>query len=1561
MAAWRHDQGGRGGAPNPNDREQIGVVRPQYEPLNWRRGILVGVSIIAALLLLAVIAVWVVTGTDWGHERVRRYAQSALNGIIHGKATIGQLSGNLLTGMTAHNLVITDSAGRPFVAVESFTAKYDLVSLVRKHVWIRDAVIVRPLIVLDRPPNGQWNWQRIFKRDTMPKPPAQQPGWGDWIRFSNTTMENGQLIVRTPWNPNEQLHRAARDSAIRDVLGGGSRLMVQGVGGGFQKIVQLDSITASIPLLRLAEPGMANRLAEVSALSMVAFPFRPPAARVVDLKGVFPFNNDSVWWKGAYAALPHSKASGDGSYGLNTGDLRLVVHSDPANFGDMRWVYPRLPANGHGKLDLKLMWHGAVQDYAFTNTDITIGNARTTGSFGVTLADTITIHDTNVRFSGVDTRLLEQLIPHLKSPRRGVLAGRATVSGGRNALALNGDVTFDDSRAGRSRLVAVGEVGFPGRGMRARDLRVQMLPVQVDMARTWYPTLPISGVVTGAATVNGSTTTQLAVVGNVDLRDRGTQSVASGKATIRSGNAQWLDVDLTARPVSLVEVGRFFPAVGLQGSATGPVRLEGPLRDLRVRTDLVLPDGGRFATRGTVDVASKEKAYNLSASLFTFNLRTIDAKAPVTSLTAQFAVHGRGTQLATMHTTLAADLSTSRWDSIAADTMSVRASVAGGVAQVQRLYASGAHTAATVTGNFGLVRGRTGELTYKVAVDSLGAFNRWLPRTQPTSAAGAAPSAPAVVSPRPGVVARAVRQARADSARIARATEMERLISGRPGPKLVVAVPKPVPRDTMTGALIAAGKLSGNLFDFDLRGRAAGENIVIRGNSARLLQTEYAWTHARTPHSNLAVGVDAGGVSAMGFAFDTANVRVTYASPGGHAELVVTQAGNRQYAVKGDYALYPDRKELNLANMSFRFDTAYWSMPHESELRWGEPGLRVTNLELVNRGNGRIYANGLLPTSGVGDFTLDVDNFPVANIVDLAQTDVDLSGIVTLHGAMNGTLSNPAFRGAFGMIGGLYNETSVPDLRARFGYADRELVTHVDAVGGTGQSMATVDARLPIDLAMSNAPADRLPPRPASVDLVADSLPLELIPQFTDVIANFHGRAAGRVAMRGTLRRPTLVGALTLNRGSVTLVSTGAQFDDLNATVRMANDTVYVDSVAAWAKGPVRLRGTLAVGNWREPEFNLYLVSSGAQLMNNDRASVQVDAGLALTGPFRSAYASGAATITRGVIYAPEPTGRHMIGAGDPALFNVLDTAVATDRELFPAQSPLLSNLRVDVALGIKHDTWVRNREANVEVYTDQPVTIHDEQQALSLVGVVTTDRGEYNFLSKRFQIRRGSAMFVGSPDLNPTLQITGEYQVEVASRGALNIRVLIGGTLRRPKLTLESDAQPPRTQSELLSLLAFGQSTTSLLAFSSSSVAGNAATSDLFGAGAQLAVRRLEGVALGVAVEQLQQQAGRAFGTDVFDITPADVPTEIGGRGIGNFLTQTKIEAGKYVNPRTFLTVQEQAVRPGLAIEHRTADGWQFRASAEPRILLSEPKLNSQPYRTVPAYGGFIIREWRF
>ena len=134
--------------------------------------------------------------------------------MIHGHATIGKLSGNLLTGMTVHDFSITDSAGKPFVAVRVVQRRTTrLCRCSGSTSGSRTRSLVRPLIVLDRPPDGTWNWQRIFPRDTTPKPAAQQPSWGDWLRFTNAKVVGGQLIVRTPWKPSAATKRRRRATA----------------------------------------------------------------------------------------------------------------------------------------------------------------------------------------------------------------------------------------------------------------------------------------------------------------------------------------------------------------------------------------------------------------------------------------------------------------------------------------------------------------------------------------------------------------------------------------------------------------------------------------------------------------------------------------------------------------------------------------------------------------------------------------------------------------------------------------------------------------------------------------------------------------------------------------------------------------------------------------------------------------------------------------------------------------------------------------------------------------------------------------------------------------------------------------------------------------------------------------------------------------------------------------------------------------------------------------------------------------------------------------------------
>jgi autotransporter translocation and assembly factor TamB len=250
------------------------------------------------------------------------------------------------------------------------------------------------------------------------------------------------------------------------------------------------------------------------------------------------------------------------------------------------------------------------------------------------------------------------------------------------------------------------------------------------------------------------------------------------------------------------------------------------------------------------------------------------------------------------------------------------------------------------------------------------------------------------------------------------------------------------------------------------------------------------------------------------------------------------------------------------------------------------------------------------------------------------------------------------------------------------------------------------------------------------------------------------------------------------------------------------------------------------------------------------------------------------------------------------------------------------------------------------------------------LDGVLLSERGEYTFMTRRFTIKRGSATFINSTELNPTLQATGEYVVTQPNREAINIQIIVGGTMRKPNISLTSDAQPPIPQSDLLSYLAFGRSSSSLVQLEGSGLTNGSGGSNVVGAGAALASKQLAGVALGVAADQIAGSAARSLGADVFTITPADVQTDV-----GNFLRGTQFDFGKYVKSHTFVAVKspldpKALARPGLQVVHRFGGlrGYRLETGVDTRYLLREPSLTrDQNVATTSAFGAFLIREWRF
>jgi len=1410
-----------------------------------KTGLLRVLAAIAIVAILVVAGVLAITNTNWGRKQARTRIVALIQNNTNGIVKIGRVSGNLLNGFTLHDFVITDSAGAPFVDADEASARYTIRSLTSQRIEFDDVRLVRPIVVLDRKPGGRWNYDSILFPDRGP--PGGKPGWGTWVRFTDVTLVDGDLTVRSPWEPDATLTGAERTDFIREEFGPEGRLVIIEIPNGYQKVSKFHRINAKLPLLRVEDPEFSTRHADVASLSMLAEPFRPPLADVRSMVGKFEFTDDSVWWQNARVVMPGSRIAGSGRYTTGNGDMTLRVRADPVATADVRWIYPRTPERGVGSLDFAMDWVGDTSIYVASNADVQVGGARLRGDLGVTVADQYSLQDTDVRFTNLDTRLIEEMFPDIDPPRSGILAGRAKLDGDQQSLTVDADVIFDDRRAGRNRVIAVGEMGFADGQFRADGLRLTMRPVQVQLVREFAPDLPLGGTITGTATLNGSTTSRMTARADITHVDRGAISRITGTGSIRNRPGEklassWFDVDARVHPLSLVTAGRFFPDAGLRGVATGPVHLTGTMGDLVVRSDLSFSDGGSLGLTGRLDLASREKGYDVDVVARLFNANAISATSPRTSISGTASADGRGVDPATMRANLSADIQSSTYDTLSVTSGIIRLVAANGMARIDTLAVEIPEGVATASGNFGLARGTSGQLRYHVGVDSLQRFASFLPRADEGS-----------VPPRPGILAARNARARADSTRIARATEVERAATGQP-PVTLAAVdsPRAISRTELSGSLRADGVATGNVRDFGVKGTASGERIIARGSSIERFRAGYDWTNALTPQSRVDVDASAARVSAGGFDLDSVQTRITYRKPNGTAEVTVVQNAQDVYSLSADYRLDKVRNELRLNRMQLRFDTTVWASTRPSVLHWGQAGIDVDKLELRNQGIGRIYVDGLIPREGRASLEIAVDNFAVEDLISLAQSDIDARGLVSLDMKAAGTAADPTFSGSFGTQRFIYNGTEVPEVHGALSYANQTLTGRAEAMREGQRPAIFAEGTIPINLAFTGITGSRLP-RDRQIDLAirADSLPLGMLPA-TAFVTNLQGRAVADFKVAGTLNRPEVTGHFTLDSAQARLVPLGLNLTGIDGTVRMLRDTIIVDSLVAYSHGRIAVTGGLGIGSLRAPSFDLRLRGDNAWVLENKKKGrLEANMDIAIKGPFNNTQVTGSVRILDGVLYIPRPNEKKLIGANDPALFSVLDTAIMSNREIFPAQSPLLANLQMDVNLRVDREVFVRSADYNVELYSERDlrIRVNRANESLILDGVLLTERGDYSFLSKRFEIKRGSATFVNTAEINPTLQVTAAYEVRLPARPAINIQILVGGTLRSPQIALESDAQPPIPQSDLLSYLTFGRSSSSLLQLQGT---GLASSDNIVGAGAALASRQLAAVALGVFADEV-------------------------------------------------------------------------------------------------------------
>lgn len=1248
--------------------------------------------------------------------------------------------------------------------------------------------------------------------------------------------------------------------------------------------------------------------------------------------------------------------------GLRFDDLR--VRADPLRVDLVRPWIPDLPAGGavagavHLNGDPGTFLH---VDGQLAHHHPELGTSRLQATGGIGTAGPLEFRGLDVRMDPLDMAMVRAFAPDI--PLDGTLAGTARLDGSMaGMLAVRGDVTHVGGGE-RSRVIGSAEIATGTGGWASVDVRLE--PLSLDVAGRFFPTAGLRGTVAGRLAAAGD-------LGDLrldaDLRTGGGGTVRAVGTMDLAAARPGYDLDLRLASFDLAELTRRAPAAtDLTGTVTARGRgLEPATMNARIVADL------RDSEVDGVGADLVRLRMALEDGLARVDSSVIRLGGAVAELDGSFGlVAGREGVLAYR---------------VSVDSLHAFAP-----------WLPGADTA-VATGDQRAVARADGHVPPRTALDREAAHpSPLLPPATATEPLG--PVEPAIAAAGLGEARHYVAT---DGARVTETvtrvqTHIERVDSTDAPPVRHADVPRldddvpaaaavedgaavansvavaGIPADSLAGSLRAAGTLRGNLEAFDADGRAVLRDLVYRGAYVGRGEVEYAVNDAGGASPAVELDAELGDVRAAGLALDTLAVDGRYAGVRGEGEgsleMVARATDDTEYRAELDFDLSLDRREVRIADLAVRFDTVTWTMPEPGVVSWAGDEVEVASIDLRSDAGGRIRLDGRLPVDGSGDMDVVVRDLEIAQVASLLQLEGENEGLLNVDARVLGTLAAPRMEGTARLEDAVLQGEDVPDLDGTFAYGGGELTADAE-LAADGRVLATAKARLPV--ALSLAPVGvRLLDGGLEVDIRADSLPVEAIPQISAAVADASGRVRGDISIRGTFDDPIVTGAVDLDLGSVRIVPLDVRLEDVAGRLALDGDVVRVDSLVARSGGPLRVSGEIGVASLTDPRFDLSIDAAETLVIDTDDLALRVDGELAITGGLNALVVTGEVRTRRGVIRIPELSElgeTEVVSLHAPTGGRRIERAFLEELGLLQADRPLLDRLHLDLAVRVDRDVWLRSTEANVEIYTPSevgPLRVTSRgRDGLDLDGVIATDRGEYEFMSRRFDLTRGSATFVRGGGIDPVLQIAAEHEVRLPGREAFAVRLLIGGTARLPEVTLESTAQPPIAQTDLLYYLAFGREAVSLLHRQGSTLSAQGGDAgELVGNVAGLATQQLGTLALDAVASDLEEDIIEELGVDVFRITPADLPPDMFTGGYGDLLRSTEVEAGRYISSRLFVAGQLNtgASRPGIRVEYATVFGVQWRTAWRSRWLPTEPTLMEMEPRRTGVLSSFLVREWRF
>ncbi len=605
----------------------------------------------------------------------------------------------------------------------------------------------------------------------------------------------------------------------------------------------------------------------------------------------------------------------------------------------------------------------------------------------------------------------------------------------------------------------------------------------------------------------------------------------------------------------------------------------------------------------------------------------------------------------------------------------------------------------------------------------------------------------------------------------------------------------------------ASTRLTGVYGDFDVLGDVVAHDVLVEG-----VEADSFMGTVQVRNVGAAMRLDAEGtvyrMDAFGVFADSAAVGLDY---GGGVMLVnatMAHPDDASSVVGATIDFRGPRTALTLERFERTDRSGTWHMAEGGSLAWIDGTVVARDFRIVQDGQ-TLRADGVFAFHGTSDLTFAAENIDLAEVAPLVgQPSGDWSGRATVRGHLRGTREAPVIE-----IDGQVSEGAIRGFRfvrigGRTSYEDQIADVDITVTTPRQGSDLVVQGTVPVDLALVGG-VERLPERPVDASVQGVGTDLSLLEAVIPGLTDLSGPVDLKVDVHGTSEAPRFDGEAVVRGGKMTIVATGVTYQDIEGRVAFTNDRITVERLTGTDgdDGRFSISGGIAMENLQLGALDVDLDATELEVMDLARRFVQVNGQLDLTGTTRNPVITGRVQVDEAIYRLPENRGKDIIDLGEAVIYvQIPGERPAEEDEKTPS---LWDRTRMNLDVVVTDDAVFTASNARIEIAGDLAVIKPADVRVPSFSGTLQVRRGYYEEFGRRFTIEGGEVYFYGTPDLNPGLHIVATRTVEdVEGVGDVNIRIVVGGTLRSPTIDLEST--PPFDKSEIISIALFGSPRTS-------------------------------------------------------------------------------------------------------------------------------------------------------